>query len=169
MPAPPRPARLPTHISRSARTTRRRKPYCRKTWSPRQRLDYYSEPDPLSGCHIWHGPSVNGGYGLIRYHGEKWLAHRLAWTLRHGPIPEGMILCHRCDERRCCNPDHLFIGSRADNMGDRRSKRLARGAALASGDATIRIIYRGVELVGEVRLLSADPRVATRSPFSSRK
>jgi len=141
-------------------------PYCKSTWSPRQRLDYYSTPDPLSGCHIWHGPSVNGGYGHLRYHGQKWLAHRLAWTLKHGPIPDGMILCHRCDERRCCNPDHLFLGTRGDNMADLKAKRLARSDARAGiGDrdgATIRIIYRGVELVGEVQVLAVDPRVGTR-------
>ena len=137
--------------------------YCKSTWSPRQRLDYYSTPDRLSGCHIWHGPSVNGGYGHLRYHGQKWLAHRLAWTLKHGPIPDGMILCHRCDERRCCNPDHLFLGTRGDNMADLKAKRLARSDARAcigsAGAATIRIIYRGVELVGEVQVLAVDPRV----------
>lgn len=141
------------------RPRKRPRPYCRKDWSAEQRLAYYSKPDPLSGCHIWHGPSVNGGYGHIRFGGYYWLAHRLAWTLRHGPIPDGMILCHRCDERRCCNPDHLFIGSRADNMHDRKAKRVVRGAALADDTATIRIIYRGVELVGEVRVAAVDPRV----------
>jgi hypothetical protein len=134
-------------------------PYCKPDWSAKRRLAYYSTPDPLSGCHIWHGPRVNGGYGHIRFHAEKWLAHRLAWTLKHGPIPAGMILCHRCDERRCCNPDHLFLGTRGDNMADLKAKRLVRSEARASGGGTIRIIYRGVELVGEVKVAAVDPRV----------
>src|SRR5215475_1214046 len=97
-------------------------PYCRRTWSPAERLAYYSTPDPLSGCHIWHGPSVNGGYGMIRYHGQKWLAHRLAWTLKNGPIPKGMILCHRT--RRGPDSGQIYILYRGLEMKGKVNVRL---------------------------------------------
>jgi HNH endonuclease len=95
---------------------RSKRPYCRQSWSPAKRA-YYSKPEPLTGCHIWNG-AFNCGYGRLRYRGRAWLAHRLAWFLRHGPIPKGMVLCHRCNERRCVNPEHLALGTRADNNAD---------------------------------------------------
>ncbi len=134
-------------------------PKCKSEWSAERRLVHYTRADPLSGCHIWHGSRIRGGYGNIEIHGQQWLTHRLAWTLKHGPIPAGMMICHRCDERRCCNPDHLFLGTRGDNMADLKTKRAARGEARASDIGTIRIIYRGVELVGEVKVVAVDPRV----------
>jgi hypothetical protein len=64
-----------------------------------------------------------------------------------------MILCHRCDVRRCCNPDHLVLGTRGDNMADHKAKRLAVHAARATtgpDSARIYILYRGLELSGDV-------------------
>jgi hypothetical protein len=96
-------------------------PYCIRTWPPEQRIAYYTKPDPLSGCHIWHGYLTASGYGRVHYQSRLWLAHRLAWTLNHGPIPNGMILCHRCNVKRCVNPDHLVLGTRADNNADTKA------------------------------------------------
>lgn len=77
-------------------------------------------PEPNSGCHLWLG---NGRkYGRVTLAGQGMYAHRLAWQFAHGPIPEGMMVLHRCDVGLCVNPDHLFLGTQTDNMRDMVSK-----------------------------------------------
>jgi HNH endonuclease len=123
---------------------------------PAERLARWTRSDPLSGCLIWQGKPAADGYGRVRVAPDRTeLAHRYAWAIRHGPIPKGAVLCHRCDERRCVNPDHLFLGTPALNNADRKAKMKARAVPAAPPDpsedrAQIRIVYRGHELVGEV-------------------
>jgi len=74
-------------------------------------------PVPWSGCWLWEG-YVRSGYGRLR----KKSVHRLAWEEVNGPIPAGMSVCHHCDVRLCCNPDHLFIGTNGDNTRDMSAK-----------------------------------------------
>ena len=131
----------------------RRLPACDHRLTPAERLAHYASVDPLSGCHIWRGSINHAGYGKLNVRNRSLSAHRLAWTLKYGPIPPGMILCHRCDVRRCVNPDHLVLGTRADNMADHKAKRLAVHAARAAtspDSARIYILYRGLELSGDV-------------------
>ena len=85
-----------------------------------------------SGCLEWTGWRHPRGYGKMTVHvdGKQTgrLTHRVAWELANGPIPEGMLVCHRCDNPSCCNPDHLFLGTDVDNMRDAREKgRAVRG------------------------------------------
>jgi hypothetical protein len=135
------------------------------------RLAARVEIDSLSGCHLWQGSCNRGGYPTISLQGTNHLAHRLAWTLRYGAIPPGLELCHRCDEPRCVNPDHHFVGTHQDNMADRRTKRRARlERALADKNGAdclepkpaeltpIRIYVRGVEITGKVAIRPFDPR-----------
>lgn len=74
------------------------------------------------GCLVFTGSIGRGGYGKIWYLGRDTRAHRVAWTLTNGPIPDGLMVCHRCDNPPCCNPAHLFLGSARDNVIDMVTK-----------------------------------------------
>lgn len=74
-------------------------------------------------CWPWTGSKfTNNPYGRLRRGARTFKAHRVAWELTHGVIPQEMLVCHRCDNPPCCNPAHLFVGSLADNNRDRHRK-----------------------------------------------
>lgn len=84
-------------------------------------------PEPSTGCWLWTMACDRDGYGVYspgRGAGSKqWRAHRLAWVLFRGPIPDGTQCLHKCDTPGCVNPDHLFLGSHKDNFRDQVAKR----------------------------------------------
>ena len=75
-----------------------------------------------SNCQIHNGPDWWGGYPQVKENGKTWYAHRLAWTKANGPIPKGIQVLHRCDNPRCVNVDHLFLGTQKDNIHDMMAK-----------------------------------------------
>lgn len=83
-----------------------------------------------NGCWQWTRSTQGNGYGTVRYGTGMKRAHRVAWILVHGPIPAGMCVLHRCDNPPCINPDHLRLGTQAENLCDmfrKKRQRQARG------------------------------------------
>lgn len=90
--------------------------------SLRERLDMQTDKSASqSGCWLWTGAS-SPRYGIVRHRGRRLTTHRAAWEAINGPIPAGLQICHKCDVPRCVNPDHLFLGTNADNVADMVAK-----------------------------------------------
>jgi hypothetical protein len=92
---------------------------------------------PVTGCHVWTGNTwgkrnSKSGHENNRYGTIGVGTHRLAWELANGPIPDGMQVLHKCDNPRCCNPDHLFLGTQQVNMADMARKGRARNRFTAT-------------------------------------
>lgn len=87
--------------------------------------DFFSNIDMRGGnkiaCWSWQGsPStIYKDRGYFSYDGKRWLSYRLMYTLVNGPIPDGMVVRHKCDNSMCCNPEHLELGDQSDNENDK--------------------------------------------------
>jgi len=75
-----------------------------------------------NNCWIWKGAKSSGGYGCFGYNGKIYTASRLAYQFHYGDYDQSLLVCHKCDVRHCCNPNHLFLGTNVDNMQDMLKK-----------------------------------------------
>jgi len=82
-----------------------------------------------SSCWLWTAAKTEKGYGVFSVARRTFKAHRISYELLHGPIPKDLCVLHRCDVSACVNPNHLFLGTRADNNADM----LAKGRHIAGG------------------------------------
>ena len=83
---------------------------------------FWDKVEKSSGCWMWLGSKGSHGYGQTSNRGGYILAHRMSWELAYGTIPTGMCVLHKCDNRECVNPNHLFIGTKSDNTQDMMRK-----------------------------------------------
>lgn len=102
--------------------------------NPRNLRNFWAKVDKTPGhgpdgsCWIWMAHKDKDGYGMFGFQGHKYKAHRISYTLEYGPIPRGLLGLHKCDNPGCMRPDHVWIGTTADNIKDRfRKGRSSRG------------------------------------------
>jgi hypothetical protein len=124
--------------------------------TPAGRLRRRVQPGQPDECWEWPGARDKKGYGVLQYRsggitrGMK--AHRIAWEAVNGPIPDGLCVCHHCDNPPCCNPAHLFLGTYTDNNRDRAAK----GRTVCPRGECSRFAKLTVEQVQELRRLRAE-------------
>lgn len=99
-------------------------PLIRKNFRGVPFADRYSI-NTTTNCWEWQASVNKGGYGIYNQ-GREQLAHRVSWVNAHGAIPQTVCVLHRCDNRKCVNPAHLFLGSQLDNIADMKQKNRAK-------------------------------------------
>lgn len=118
--------------------------------------EFWDRLQRIGDCWIDQGATDRDGYGQIEFGGTSYKAHRFAFMLANGPIPDGLQVLHNCpdgDNPRCCNPAHLWLGTQADNMRDMARKGRARRGEARS--------YLTNEMVLEIRARYAAGGVTT--------
>jgi hypothetical protein len=104
-------------------------------------------------CWEWKGAKKPSGYGNVRINKSYLLAHRVAFELANGVIPEGFIVCHICDNPSCCNPNHLMLGTTKSNAADMLIKNRQKKAVSAARGSQNGISKLNEEVVREIREL----------------
>ena len=127
---------------------------------------FWKHVDTTGSCWVWTAARTNG-YGAIgTTPGRTEPAHRVSWEIHYGPIPRGMHVLHQCDNRACVRPDHLFLGTNADNIADRVEKRRRGGGVRKLTADDVREIRRlaaeGVPQAQLVKTFGVAPSVISQ-------
>ena len=101
--------------------------HCRTKQTLKEAFWAHVTPGGPDGCWEWQGYRHDWGYGKLAYRTQYYYAHRVSYELHYGPIPDGLHVCHTCDNPRCCNPAHLFVGTAKDNLSDMMMKGRGKG------------------------------------------
>jgi hypothetical protein len=136
---------------------------------PNTPADFWPKVDTSGECWLWTGTLVSG-YGTFWMAGRQFYAHRIAWELTYGPIPNGLWVLHNCpdgDNRRCCNPAHLFLGTHTDNMRDMVGKGRHRAGRAKVTPAQVREMRDRYAAGGVfLRELAAEYGISTSQVFT---
>lgn len=93
-----------------------------------------------TGCWLWKAALKANGYGTFRMQDGMRYAHRVSYEMFKGPVPDRMYVCHSCDVRNCVNPDHLWLGTAAENQQDMAAKGRTKSPAKRLSDETVSLI-----------------------------
>ena len=125
-------------------------------WEPASVRFWKNVDRQEGGCWVWTAAKASTGYGC--FHDKRpYRTHRYSWLIHNGPIPAGLLVLHKCDNRLCINPDHLFLGTHAENSQDMVNKGRSKGPNNAG------------EKHGESKLTDAAVREIRESPLKGRE
>jgi hypothetical protein len=116
---------------------------------PANTLDnFWNKVNKTNNCWEWQGCVDNDGYGRIQINKVRWKTHRLSYHIHKGNIPSNLVVCHSCDNPKCVNPDHLWLGTQIQNTQDRDQKGRHRiSPSLGESNGSSRFTNEQIEFI----------------------